>query len=349
MAQDLARKAQAAYQFEMNTDESIITYGYWDNNRRGLLAGEKLAIQLDRLEKAFMDNDTRCLEIQKIISLKELAITELENLKTTGKCKVRLAEQLYDWDFPGHYNRKIKSISIAVPAILGPYETIKATLVQQSNKVVTKPDLTTVKYLVSKEKVSLPAGTLRANWRPNQQVAISKASGDSGVFELNFNDDRYLPFEGTGVVSDWELSIPQATNSFDLNTIADVIIYINYTALDGGAAFGQQVMNLPEIKDYKGNLIVSIKQQFNQAWNTFQTTGSAVFPIIRLPFPPNLRDPKIDGGTKMIYRTANANPGGINVLLQTGPGDWKITFDDAPKRSELLDIILEIPYSAQLR
>lgn len=249
MAQDLAQKAQVAYQFELNRNENIISYGYWSNTHRGLLAGEKLMADLGRLEKAYIDNNQRYLEIQKIVSLKELSITELEKLVKTGACRISLMEQLYDRDFPGHYNRKIKTVSITIPAIVGPYQSIKATLRQQSNKVVTQPNLNTVKYLVSNEKGQAPGNnSLRINWRPNQQIAISKASGDNGLFELNFNDDRYLPFEGTGAVSDWELNIPQATNVFDLTTISDVIMYINYTAQDGGVEFAQQVSNLPEIK-----------------------------------------------------------------------------------------------------
>ena len=255
LAQDLAQKAQVAFQFELNRNENIITYGYWDSTRRGLLAGERLIADLGRLEKAYVDNNQRYLEIQKIVSLKELSITALEQLVKTGTCRISLMEQLYDRDFPGHYNRKIKSVSITIPAIVGPYQSIKATLVQQSNKVVTQPNLNTVKYLVSNEKGQAPGNnSLRINWRPNQQIAISKASGDTGLFELNFNDERYLPFEGTGAVSDWELSIPQATNAFDLSTISDVIMYINYTAQDGGVEFAQQVSNLPEIKKTASSL-----------------------------------------------------------------------------------------------
>ena len=354
VAQDLARKAQIAYQFELNTSETFISYGYWDSTRRGLLSGEKLVSDLGRLEKAYSDNNVRSLEIQKIVSLKDISITELDKLIKTGSCKISLTEQLYDWDFPGHYNRKIKSVYITIPAIVGPYQSIKASLVQLSNKVVAQPDLKTVTFLASNHKNQTPSGNaLRVNWRPNQQIAISKASGDTGLFELNFNDERYLPFEGTGAVSDWQLSIPQATNAFDLNTISDVIMYINYTAWDGGNEFRQQVINLPEIKNYNGVLVVSIKQEFNQSWNTFMTTGTGVFSVGNLQFPPNLRLPvNIDEqNVEMIYRTLSGKNDGIKVNLtfdDPAAGDWEINFDSS-KRSELVDILLEIPYAAELK
>jgi hypothetical protein len=39
-------------------------------------------------------------------------------------------------------------------------------------------------------------------------IAASTAH-DSGVFELNFRDERYLPFEGAGAInSTWTLDLP---------------------------------------------------------------------------------------------------------------------------------------------
>jgi hypothetical protein len=40
-----------------------------------------------------------------------------------------------------------------------------------------------------------------------QSVATSNAQNDSGLFELNFRDERYLPFEGTGAISSWRLEL----------------------------------------------------------------------------------------------------------------------------------------------
>jgi hypothetical protein len=31
---------------------------------------------------------------------------------------------------------------------------------------------------------------------PNQEIAISRGIEDSGMFQLDFKDERYIPFEG---------------------------------------------------------------------------------------------------------------------------------------------------------
>ena len=49
-----------------------------------------------------------------------------------------------------------------------------------------------------------PPLSIRTNWKAQQQIALSfhtQYETNSGVFELNFDSDHYLPFEGTGAVS----------------------------------------------------------------------------------------------------------------------------------------------------
>jgi hypothetical protein len=68
-------------------------------------------------------------------------------------------------------------------------------------------------------------------------IATSTAQNDGGVFDLNFRDERYLPFEGAGAISKWSLSLPKEIRQFDYNTISDVVVHVSYTALYGGDDF----------------------------------------------------------------------------------------------------------------
>lgn len=380
LAFKLAKKAESAYHFELNTNDSIISYGYWDSNRKGLLAGEKLISDLDTLENAYMDNNERYLEIQKVISLKDIDPMAMHDLVTTGSCYINLKEQLYDYDFPGHYNRKIKSLSITIPAVVGPYQTINATLIQQANYVVTDTNVDAVSYLLkgdmSGKGQQPPEFSLRQNWRPNQEIAISKASNDSGLFELNLNDMRYLPFEGTGAVSIWELKIPQASNQFDLKTISDVIFYVNYTAQDGGEEFTQKVSQLPALKDFHGTIMFSLKNQFNKAWNTFINTSNpsstGEFSLTELQFPANVDASKAvidnkksdinvlfvtsDGSvpSTSIYlnkKSNKMNSGTVSAGDKKLATDWKVFTDDnkGVNPAKLLDIVFIIPYACPIK
>ena len=69
---------------------------------------------------------------------------------------------------------------------------------------------------------------------PITAIAVSTGQNDSGLFELNFRDERYLPFEGAGVISKWRLELPADFRQFDYQTITDVIVQLRYTAINGG-------------------------------------------------------------------------------------------------------------------
>ncbi|HEY3089517.1 MAG TPA: hypothetical protein VII16_14820 [Actinomycetes bacterium] len=45
--------------------------------------------------------------------------------------------------------------------------------------------------------------------RDRAEVATSTGQNDAGVFEFSFRDERYMPCEGAGAVSDWRLELPK--------------------------------------------------------------------------------------------------------------------------------------------
>jgi hypothetical protein len=53
---------------------------------------------------------------------------ELIRLRETGICHFNIPEALFDVDFPGHYYRRIKSISLTIPCVTGTYSNVSATL-----------------------------------------------------------------------------------------------------------------------------------------------------------------------------------------------------------------------------
>jgi hypothetical protein len=61
-------------------------------------------------------------------------------------------------------------------------------------------------------------------------MVTSTAQNDAGLFEPSMRDERYLPFEGAGAVSTWQLELSNEFHLFDYATITDVILHLRYTA-----------------------------------------------------------------------------------------------------------------------
>ncbi|GLV55921.1 hypothetical protein KDH_27650 [Dictyobacter sp. S3.2.2.5] len=271
LALEVALTVQTAYQYELNRDDTFISFDYWDSLKQGLLAGEGLLFGLSQLEKAYLEHNSRRLEVEKTVSLLRLDPKAFLDLKNSGKCQFQLSEKLFDYDFPGHYCRQIKTIDISIPAIIGPYQNINATLTQLSNRVVVQADQNAVAYLLTGQGNQPDTSILRSNWRRNQKIALSRGVNDSGLFELNFRDERYLPFEGTGAVSTWELRLPKATNRIDFDNLSDIIIHLSYTALDAGdSLFTQKVQEL--LTTFEGAYYLNLNQSYPGAWHSFVST-----------------------------------------------------------------------------
>jgi hypothetical protein len=236
LAYDMAKKAEKCYQHELGIYEStgFIQFGYWDSLKKGLLSGDKLIHDLHVLEASYMDRNKRTLELTKHISLAQMYPQELITLITTKKTDLDLQEFIFDMDYPGHYMRRIKSVSVTVPNVAGSYTTVSFMLTLNSAKVRK-----TSRLINSTDYEETPAGNdprfvYQTGGNINQYICTSSAQNDSGMFELNFGDERYLPFENAGVISKWGLSLPAGCDQFDLSTISDVILNINYTALYDG-------------------------------------------------------------------------------------------------------------------
>lgn len=78
-------------------------------------------------------------------------------------------------------------------------------------------------------------------------MGISHGQDDAGLHQLNFGDERYLPFEGTGAVSTWRLQLPRPTKSKEqeklINGLTDIIVHVRYLAKAGGTAYTDAVLD----------------------------------------------------------------------------------------------------------
>ncbi|MFH0022473.1 neuraminidase-like domain-containing protein [Pseudomonas fluorescens] len=236
-AQSLCQAAEACWQYEMgNFTQSFVRPGAWNATYRGLGAGEVLKMNLQQMYSSYLQHNRRDLEIRKTVSLKELKAKDPDaslnktwaeiktSLETDGTCEFELTHKMFEDDYAGenHYLRRIKTISVTLPGVIGPYQDICAVLKQTRSKV---------------EMAAKPGSDTRDNLRVSQQIALSTSLQDNGMFQLNFQDERYLPFEYTGAISAWSLTFPNdKSQELMLKSLTDIIVHVSYTArCEGGS------------------------------------------------------------------------------------------------------------------
>lgn len=280
---DTARKAEQTMKRELMRPEvdgtEYIKFNYWDGGRKGLLSGEALYLDVKRMEMAYHENNKREYELTKHISLRQLDPLALLSLRATGTCEVTLPEWLFNLDGPGHYMRRIKSVSLSIPSVTGPYTSVSCTLSLLKSSLRKSPLLKDDVYWRDSQEDDRFIdyfGTI-------QSIVTSSANNDSGLFETNLRDERFLPFEGAGSISTWKLELPASFRQFDYNTISDVILHVRYTARQGGKLLGDKAAEELREKFSEANkagfaLLFSLQHDFPTEWAAF-VAGKAANPF----------------------------------------------------------------------
>lgn len=270
-------------------------------------------------------------------------------LRETGRCFINLPEEIFDLDYPGHYFRRIKSVSITLPCVVGPYTTISCTLRLLKNSIRINTANGDNGYPRNTDDQGLPADDIRfiENNIPVKTIAASNAQNDSGVFELSFRDERYLPFEGAGTISQWSLELfsdlpsnnPGPGNpdfgrplrQFDYGTISDAIVHIKYTAREDAEPFKNGAITY--LRDYFSEdgathsvRLFNLRQEFPTQWHRFlNPTNPADGNTFELEISPSLFRVQDAGKTLkvntiwLLARCADAGNYSLDLMLIPPP------------------------------
>jgi receptor-binding and translocation channel-forming TcA subunit of Tc toxin len=377
IAHSVAKRAERAYREELGlADSDFVKFGYWDEMRRGLLAGEQLYNDLKRMEVAFLDSNAREYEITKHVSLATLNPNALVELRRNGSCEFALPEWAFDLDYPGHYMQRIKNVSVTIPCVVGPYATVNCTLTLQSSSI--RVSSTASSAYRRKQQHGVPQDDPRFidRFSTVQSIVTSTAQNDAGLFEANFRDERYLPFEGQGVISRWRAELAADSNSVDPNSVRDLILHIRYTAREGGVALaGIARKELTTIlKPAAGaslfNLL-SLRQDFPDDWHRLMTGASSKLGPLdtgrrRFPLPFSRKNISVlkerdyflvekDG----VKQLGTGSTGGIEVEFATPAAADRVTISQAKQSVDLtldpakpdtlpIDLLIVCRYTVEL-
>jgi hypothetical protein len=276
----LAQLAEAQLAFERQEPVSgFVSADYWRDttrdgtpvaqnggtDRRGLTGSARLLQDIYRLDEYAFETDRRKLHVAQTLSLVQLGAFELEQFRDTGVLTFATPQSLFDRDFPGHYLRLIKRVRISLIALIPPTRGVRATLSASgvSRVVVARGPFETV--------------TMR---REPESIVFTSAVNATGLFELEPEGAMLLPFEGMGVDTTWQLELPKAANPFDYRSIADVLLTLEYTALDD-REYRQEVVRSLDSR-FSGDRSFSLRNQFPDVWYELNNSQTVDDPQLRM-------------------------------------------------------------------
>ena len=363
---ETARRAEQTMKQELMRPEldqtQFIQFNYWDTGHQGLLSGEALHLDIKQMEMAYHDNNKRELELTKHVSLRQLDPLALLSLRLTGSCTVTVPEWLYDKDCPGHYLRRIKSISVSVPSVVGPYTSVNCTVTLQGSTIRTSPLLANGVYARSTTQED---DRFTDYFGSTDVIVTSSGTADSGMFETNLKDERFLPFEGAGAISTWNLSLPAELPAFDYTTISDVILHIRYTAREAGEPLGSQateeLMRMLDTGQSGQALLFCLRYDFPTEWSAFVNGGNFQVTLDRQYFPYATQSAaKLTINTLTLYaagpdgKTISKTPAGANLPIVLNGPDGSATLSLPPDQNVMIQdltqqvfLVLQYRFGAQ--
>jgi len=288
-------------------------------DRRGLTGSTRLLQDIYRLDQYAFETDKRKLNLTHTFSLARLAPFEFQVFRETGVLRFATPMKLFDMAFPGHYLRLIKRVRTSVVALIPPTNGIRASLASLGISRVT---------VGTDREGAFETIEIR---RDPEIVALSSPSNATGVFELDMQPDILLPFESMGVDTTWEFEMPKAANQFDYNTIADVLITVEYTALHS-VDYRQQVIKELD-STISGERAFSFRNELPDEWysllNPEQIEEQNKQMVVRFltrreDFPSNIMNLQIENILMyFVSSTKRMQPFEITAKLTRGqpPGD----------------------------
>jgi len=307
LATAVARTAERQYYFEQQEQAGpFILDDYWEvqetgmgsqgggTDRRGMTGSVRLLQDITRLDQFAFENTKRKLQLTRVISLGQLFPEEFQTFRETGVLNFELTNQFFDYDFPGQYLRLINGMKVSVIGLTPVNDGIKAMLTAGSTS-----------YTVIEANNTFQRVPIRR--LENEEIALTSPLSSNGLFELQpvQNQEFLNPFEGMGIESRWEFKMPRYSNRMDYSQVADVLVEVEYTALDN-FQYRYQVLQEADNR-YNFNRGFSFKNDFPDQWYELaeaqdsQEPFGIEFEIRRESFPQGLNDIQLDGSDLLLH------------------------------------------------
>jgi hypothetical protein len=275
LALETARKAERALRNELGDQQLSFVQPSYLAGPEGLLAGEKLHLDIRRMELAYLDLNRREYELTQRVSLLQIAPWALIQLRATGRCTFSVPEELFDLNTPGHYFRRLRSVAVSIPCVTGDVREVACTARLLRSRIRTSPLIGDSGYPASPDGDDRFVELLGST----DAIVTSSAINDAGLFETAAQDQRLLPFELKGAEGEWSLELPTDPAPFDLTTITDVVLLLRYTAREGGEplrrAASAHLRSLIAAAGAAGSSrLLSVRHDFPTAWARL-TAGAA--------------------------------------------------------------------------
>ena len=305
-----ARLMQQAYNFETDQSLGYIKGDYSTDEVNGLLGADALMADIQSFTYDLITSKTgKPQPLKQTISLAQNYGFAFENqFRKTGVMQFETRIEDFDYYYPGTYAGRIEAVEVEVDGIVPP-TGVSGTL---TNSGISSYRLPSALWLQSN------SSGVKYRIQPRETLVLSDYTLRQDAL-LAPTDQRMMRiFEGAGVASSWELSIPKPVNDIDYGALTDVRITFYYKARFDPDLRDRVLRDLatrPGINTRQRG--VPLRWVYPDAFFHFQDTGTLTIAMRTRDFRANETKPVLTQIGLRIATDGTVQAGNLKVALST--------------------------------
>jgi tetratricopeptide (TPR) repeat protein len=294
-----AKLAERAYNFETDSELSVIKGEYPGSETGGLLGSEYLLRDVESFTYHFVAHQrSKETNVKDVVSLATDYPLPFGEFLESGRMSFETTLRDFDIHHPGLFAQRIQSIEVEVIGLLPP-EGVRGTLRAGG---------------VSRYRTTDGGERTRVHTVDTMALSEFAVRGDALVYR---QDPRmHGLFEGQGVATTWELDLPRRSNNVDYRLITDVRLVVYYNARFD-ADLEQAVLTRPPLP---GELVhvrdLQLRYDFPEAWYSFLDTRTMAFEVVPQLMPRNETNFKTEKVSLRLLAAEGADVEGVPITLK---------------------------------
>ncbi|MGD1993686.1 MAG: hypothetical protein PVI59_10875 [Anaerolineae bacterium] len=308
----VAKRMERAYNFETDSQLRVIKNEYPAGDTNGLLAADYLLRDVESFTYHYIAHQrSKETHVKDVISLVNEYPFQFYSLQGTGQ--MTFETLLYDFDrrHPGLHSQRIKAVEVEIVGLL-PQEGVRGTLRGGGLSRYRTVD-----------------GDDKSRIHTVDTMALSEYILRNDAFVYRADPRMHGLFEGHGVATSWQLSLPRRSNNLDYRLIADVRLVLYYSARYS-EALGQVVV---EREPLPGEMIhvrdFQLRYDFPEVWYGFLDSGQITFNVDEAYLPRNETNFRTDKVALRLITAEGESPADVEITLTLPDQDSVVMTTDA--------------------
>ena len=302
-----AKLAERAYNFETDSELSVIKGEYPGSETGGLLGSEYLLRDIESFTYHFVAHQrSKETNVKDVVSLATDYPLAFGEFLESGRMSFETTLRDFDIRHPGLFQQRVQSVEVEVIGLLPP-EGVRGTLRAGG---------------VSRYRTPESGERTRVHTLDTMALSDFTVRGDALVYR---QDPRmHGLFEGQGVATTWELDLPRRSNNLDYRLITDVRLVVYYNARFD-SDLEQAVLTRPALP---GELVhvrdLQLRYDFPEAWYSFLDTGTMALEVVPQLMPRNETNFKTEKVSLRLLAAEGTDVEGVPITLKL-PGKAPVT------------------------